>query len=266
MRRVLLFVTVGGLGLLIILLVGALLVLRSFFFATGTCNEEERKVYAEFPQYGNINKEPHPFLDTGGCAVRYDTRASQERVAQYYVERLKAHGWQVEQTVADVTVSDPKKRTVDEINITARRGDFFYNVLFESHEYYIPPRPGAHVAVHVFERRNAPPPCGSEEKAVLAEFPHYGGKEVGKELGTFSLRGKPEGFCVTTYPAQEASEEQVLGYYDAKLTEHGWKVQRFPTDRGGRIEGSRDGLRYMVHYSRFPEEHATDVRIEVYRA
>jgi hypothetical protein len=223
----------------------------------------ERKAFDEFPQYGGREMEPQPSLESGSCAVFYDTPASQERVASYYTERLEARGWEVEQREYETTVSGPKKRTFDEVEIMARRGDFFYEVFFESHRYYDPPRPGVHVAVHVSKNENAPPPCGSKEKAALAEFSHYRGKKV-EDLGTFSLRGKPKGFCVTTYLAEGASEEQVLSYYEKKLTKHGYKVQRFPTDRGGRIEASRDGLRYVVKYSRFPEEHATDIRVEVY--
>lgn len=248
-----------------IVLVGAPLALRGFFSALGTCTEEERKVYAAFPQYGSVSKEPQPFMESGGCAVFYDTPASQEQVAEYYAARLEAHGWEVEQTVYEATVFDTEERTAEQLDITARRGDYFYNVLFESHKLYNPPRPGVHVAVHVFENKSAPPPCGSEEKAALAEFAHYGGKEVGKDLTTFS-RSKPKGKCVTSYPARGAPQEQVLAYYEEKLTEHGWKVQRFATDRGGRVEGSRDDLRYVVRYSRFPEEHATDIRVEVYKA
>jgi len=251
------------LGFAIVLAVSPL-VARGFSSALG-CSGEEREVFAEFLQYGGREMRPVPSTASGGCAVFYDTRAPQERVANYYTERLEARGWEVEQRVHKTTVSGPKKRTFDEVEIMARRGNFFYNVLFESHAYYEPPRPGVHVAVHVSKDENAPPPCGSKEKAALAEFPHYGGKEV-EDLGTFSLRGKPKGFCVTTYLAEGASQEQVLSYYEKKLTEHGYKVQRFPTDRGERIEASRDGLRYVVHYSRFPEERATDIRIEVYKA
>jgi hypothetical protein len=259
MRRVLLLAAVAGLGLIVILLIGALLHLRGFF-SPGTCNEEERRVYAEFPQYGNINKEPQPFLDTGGCAVRYDTRASQERVAEYYAEQLKTHGWQVDQTKSEVTVSDPKKRTVEQIDITARRGDFFYNVLFESHEMYDPPRAGAHVAIHVFKSsKKPPPPCGSEEKAALAEFSHYGGKEVGKELQAFPLPGKAKGACVTGYPAKGASQEQVSTYYEKKLTERGWKVKQLSSS----TEASRDGLRYVARYWHNPG--STEVEVQVFK-
>ena len=77
-----------------------------------------------------------------------------------------------------------------------------------------------HVAVHVFKNKNAPPPCGSKEKAALAEFPHYRGEEVGEDLTTFS-RSKPKGKCVMSYPARGARQEQVLAYYEEKLTKHG---------------------------------------------
>jgi hypothetical protein len=250
---------------LLVIFVGGLVVFFLVSEAYGSCTDEERKVYAEFAQYGGREMEPEGSTVSGGCAVFYDTRASQERVAQYYTEQLEEHGWEVQQRVYEVTVSDAKESTVEQMDITARRGEFFYEVLFESHAYYIPPRPGVHVAVHVSENKNAPPPCGSKEKATLAEFPHYGGKVMNEDLTTFTPPNKSKGACATTYPAEGASQKRVLSYYEAKLTEHGWQVKRFSTKRGGRIEGSREGLRYVVHYSRFPEEHATDIRVEVYR-
>ena len=245
---------------IVIVLVGAPLVVRGFFFASGVCAEEERKVYAEFPQYGNIDKDAQPFPESGGCAVFYDTRASQERVAGYYAERLKDHGWEVEKREYETTVSGAKKRTFEEVEITARRDDFSYNVLFESHEYYDPPRPGVHVAVHVFKSpKKAPASCGSEEKAALAEFSHYGGKEVGEDLEASPLPGKARGACVTGYPARGASQEQVSTYYEEELTEHGWEVKQPPEE----TEGSRDGLRYVVHYWR--NLGSTEVEVQVFK-
>jgi hypothetical protein len=241
-----------------ILLVGAPLAVRGFSSASGVCTEDERKVYAEFPQYGNINKEPQRFPESGGCAVFYDTRASQDRVAGYYAERLRAHGWEVEQREYETTVSGAKKRTFEEVEITARRGDFSYNVLFESHEYYDPPRPGVHVAVHVFKSsKKTPASCGSEEKAALAEFSHYGGKEMGKDLEASPLPGKARGACVTGYPARGASQEQVSTYYEEKLTEHGWEVEQTSEE----TQGFRDGLRYVVHYWRNPGSTEVEVRV-----
>jgi hypothetical protein len=264
-RRVILLAGAAVAGLLVVLVVGAVLVVRGSFLAPGSCTEEERKVYAEFPQYGGIDREPEASAVGGACTMVYDTQSSQGQAAGYYAQQLEAHGWEVEQSASEITVIDVKKRTFETITLTARRDNYFYTVEFESRAYYDPPRPGVHVAVYVFENKDAPPPCGSEEKAVLAEFPHYGGKEIGQNLGTSSVRDKPRGFCATTYLAQGASEDEVLGYYEDELTERGWKVQRFSTDKGGRVEGERDGLRYVVSYSRFPEERATDVRIEVYR-
>ena len=243
----------------LIVLVGAPLVVRGFFFASGVCTEEERKVYAEFPQYGNINKEPQRFPESGGCAVFYDTQASQERVAGHYVEQLKAHGWEVQQREYETTVSGAEKRTFEEVEITARRGNFVYNVLFESHEYYDPPWPGVHVAVHVFKNsKKTPASCGSEEKAALVEFSHYGGKELGEDLEASPLPGKARGACVTGYPARGASREQVSTYYEEKLTEHGWEVKQTSEE----TQGSRDGLRYVVHYWRNPG--STEVEVQVF--
>lgn len=145
--------TVSGL-LIVVLLVGTWLVvggfLGGFSFLSGACSEEERNLYAEFPQFGNVRKEPEPFSETGGCAAFYDTQAPQERVAQYYMEQLRAHGWKVEQETSEATLEE-SGRTARSIDIMARRNGYYYEVLFESHELYDPPRPGADVAVHVFE-------------------------------------------------------------------------------------------------------------------
>ena len=52
----------------------------------GVCTDEERNVYAQFPQYQNIDKEPQPDRESGGCVVIYDTRAFQEQLAEYYAQ------------------------------------------------------------------------------------------------------------------------------------------------------------------------------------
>jgi hypothetical protein len=203
--------------------------------------------------------EPGPSTVSGGCAVFYDTPASQERLATYYTQQLEARGWDVEQREYETTVSGLKKRTFDEVEITARRGNFFYGVFFESHAYYIPPRPGVHVAVHVSETKKPLPPCGSEEKAALSEFPHYGGAKVGKELGASPLAGKPGGACMTDYPAKKGSQEEVASYYEKELDAHGWKVQQHSSS----TEASRNGLRYVVRYVAHPG--SMEVEAQVYK-
>ena len=151
MRNELQLVVIAALvGLLIFLLVGTFYLVGGFSFI-GSCSEEERKVYAEFPQFGDAKIEPEPFQETGGCAAFYDTQASQEQVAEYYTRQLKDNGWEVERLESETTVLEGEKETFEEVEIIASRGDFFYNVLFESHQYYDPPRPGVHVAVHVFD-------------------------------------------------------------------------------------------------------------------
>ncbi len=115
------------------------------------------------------------------------------------------------------------------------------------------------MAVHVFKSsKKTPASCGSEEKAALAEFSHYGRKDVGKDLEAFPLPGKTKGACVTGYPAKGAPQEQVSTYYEEELTEHGWTVKQSPE----KTEGSRDGLRYVVHYWRNPG--STEVEVQVF--
>lgn len=257
MSRVPLFVAAG---LLVVLAVGFWLSSGGLLLAPGSCSEAERQVYAAFPQYGGIEKEPEPSTVSGGCAVFYDTRSSQERVAGYYSEQLRANGWEVERTEHETTVIEGKKRTFEEVELTARRGGFFYNVLFESHAYYDPPRPGVHVAVHVYESSKKPPAaCGSEEKAALAEFAHYGGAEVGEELEAFPLPGKAKGACVTGYPARGASREQVSAYYEEKLSEHDWNTKQ----RSSVTEATREGLRYVARY--WPNPGSTEVEVQVFK-
>ena len=140
------------------------------------------------------------------------------------------------------------------------RDGYAYELGYESRKFYSPPEPGLHLAIHVFEDpRKRTLSCDSEEKAVLAEFPHYGGKDVGKDLEVFPLPGKARGACVTGYPAKGASQEQVATYYEEKLAEHGWKVKQSPEE----TEASRDGLRYVVRY--WPNPGATEVEVQVFR-
>ena len=103
--------------------------------------------------------------------------------------------------------------------------------------------------------------CDAEEKAALMEFSQYGGRAVGKDikgplggevLNFPPLQAPPPG-CALGFSARHASPKQVSSYYEKKLIEHGWTVKRFPVKTEGdfeypHIEGSREGLRYDVHY------------------
>ncbi len=82
---------------------------------------------------------------------------------------------------------------------------------------------------------------------------------MGKDLESSPLPGKARGACVTGYPARGASPEQASTYYEEKLSEHGWKVKQSPEQ----IEGSRDGLRYVVRYWRNPG--STEVEVQVFK-
>jgi hypothetical protein len=95
--------------------------------------------------------------------------------------------------------------------------------------------------------------CHKAEAEVLKEFPQYGGRVVGEDLGDplgqinpFAIEGLPPG-CSFPLTLPHATPKQVGAYYEEQLTEHGWKVKRF-FGRDTSVEGVRDGYRYEVVY------------------
>jgi hypothetical protein len=141
--------------------------------------------------------------------------------------------------------------------------------------------------------------CDAQEKAVLMEFPQYGGRAVGKdimgplggEVLNFPPLQEPPPGCALEFTDRRATSKQVAAYYEKQLTEHGWKVERFPVSQDPEseqpgdfiyphVDGTRDDLRYEVHYwptglhgnakmSDFTEEaldsEGTGVHVLVYR-
>jgi len=109
--------------------------------------------------------------------------------------------------------------------------------------------------------------CDAEEKATLVAFPQYGERVIGKDikgplggevLNFPPLQEAPPG-CELGFTDRQATSKQVAAYYVKQLTEHGWKVERFPvspdpqSDEPGdfiypHVDGTRDDLRYEVHY------------------
>lgn len=240
-------------------LIGGLLFVSFILPSMSICGDEERAALSEFPQYGGIEKEPGPSSLGEGCALFYDTSAPPEEVAVYLADRLEEHGWKVEHRLEG---KGDGSEQFEGTLVTAYRAGLRYSAVYESLEFYDPPRPGTHVAVHVSEGHPQKElSCGSQEKAALAEFPHYGGKDLGdRHIEAFPLRGQTEGACVTGYPAKGASREQVAAYYEEKLAEHGWKVEKASDE----TRGSREDLRYVVHYWSNPG--ATEVEVRVFRA
>ena len=130
--------TVAALAGLKILGVGILLMGMLLLWSGCTalvCSEEERRVLAEFPQYGGAQVTPEGNIDTGACAVYYDVSDPPDQVQSYFVEQLTAHGWTVEAV--------PPAGTL----VQAQRGQFSYIVYSETIESY--PGSGTHLAVHV---------------------------------------------------------------------------------------------------------------------
>lgn len=126
--------------------------------------------------------------------------------------------------------------------------------------------------------------CDAREKAALMEFPQYGGKIVGRDIGgplggetlNFPPLQVPPPGCEVSLTAEHASPDQVAGYYEKKLAEHGWKARRFPvspdpqSDEPGdtidaHVGGTREGFHYEVYYSPVNKREGTHVYVLVYR-
>jgi hypothetical protein len=123
------------------------------------------------------------------------------------------------------------------------------------------------------------PSCGSQEKAAITQFTHYGGMEAGKDLDIYGdelnwppLQEPPPGCTLEEFAVSQASPKQVVEYYEKKQTEHGWEatVERYPADGEGpanySVVGNRDGLRYDVYsFALEPDYEPADIRVNVYK-
>jgi hypothetical protein len=135
-----------------VVLIGGLLLwsLAGFF---STCSEEERSAFMEFPQYEGKQVEPESGPE-GGCAAFFDTDDSAEQVRAYYSEQLAAHGWTLEEKSPHTNEQSDEELEGGEGEfggplVIAQMEGFTYEVWHEDREFYTPPQPGVHVAVHV---------------------------------------------------------------------------------------------------------------------
>jgi hypothetical protein len=75
-------------------------------------------------------------------------------------------------------------------------------------------------------------PCSAQERSILKEFPHYGGREpkihADVELGD----------CFIVYET-EASQKRVAEYYMKQLQAHGWKAEKSVSESVEPAEGSK---------------------------
>ena len=158
------------LGLFLLLGLGSLGV-WGYVVLTGLgCSEAEKAVYKEFPQYGGRDIEPEANTGFGTCFASYQTRASKQKVQGYYESRLRENGWRIVRKPSPAGLAPPEKTVISEPVpgepgktrevpvgdggelIVAERGNYFYQVSYESLRDYINPRPGLDVAVHVGEQ------------------------------------------------------------------------------------------------------------------
>ena len=87
--------------------------------------------------------------------------------------------------------------------------------------------------------------CGPGERAILREFPHYGGRTP-EPMSELEL-----GLCSVGY-ATRAPREEVFAHYGEGLRGRGWEVEvREPprwSSEYATLEATRGGYRYDVVY------------------
>ena len=135
----------GALG---VVLVGGLLVAVFFLPSFGSCDAEEKAVFAEFPQYGGVRPEPEAAPEGGGCAAWLQVEATPEEVRAYYEKQLTDHGWVIE----EISPEEADQKCGGAIVAALRSRDgFSYAIDYENMECYTRSRPGVHMVVHVTE-------------------------------------------------------------------------------------------------------------------
>jgi len=72
--------------------------------------------------------------------------------------------------------------------------------------------------------------CSGEERAIVEEYEHHGGRRIATYPWTFS--------CSVRYTT-DASRKEVIGYYDDLLRREGWEVMGFQTSSGRRYESGK---------------------------
>ena len=138
----------GVLGVVIVGVVILVLAIPAFPIVLDltACSAAEKRVFAEFPHYGGIRLQPSGQADAGSCMATYRALASEEGVLAYYQWALRTRGWTLRPLRTNVG-SDIQGHELRSGELSARRGDYTYAVLYESGAAL--QGGGTHVAVHV---------------------------------------------------------------------------------------------------------------------
>lgn len=119
----------------------------------GACTGRERAAFEEFLQYGGVEREPSKDLEDGSCAGHLEhVEGTPKEVGAYYEAQLRSHGWETgEPHLETVTMTGGRSEGArfEMRTLSAHRDGFLYEVEYETTEFYEPPRPGTHMAVHV---------------------------------------------------------------------------------------------------------------------
>lgn len=114
--------------------------------------------------------------------------------------------------------------------------------------------------------------CTDEKRAILGEFPQYGGQEIEPEPDVATSA------CVVRFTTTDP-EEEIFAYYSERLRENGWEVEREPppysevtesTEPGATtaaniqssgLSARRGGYLYRISYT--PQPRSDDARVVI---
>jgi hypothetical protein len=99
----------------------------------GGCGADEKRVFAEFPQFGGATPEPHDDVEGTGCGAELTLKAPLDDVLAYYRHQLRRRGWRVGGVNRQVGEGvGGAKGYVG--GMGARRNGFHYSLTFEAGE------------------------------------------------------------------------------------------------------------------------------------
>lgn len=161
MRQILLFTSAVGLMALFVTAAvwasGGLSFLNSF-----GCNDNERRVFAEFDHYGGREVELFSNPTGGFCTAKYTAEASEQEILDYYEGQLREHGWSVTvqpsrqfrelpEDVRREMTSDGKVNYVPSASLRGERGKFGYSVRYEKEGTGHAPENASRISISIFE-------------------------------------------------------------------------------------------------------------------
>lgn len=161
MRQLLIFI--AGVGLVALAVAGVVWVAGGLgFFESIGCNDNERRVYAEFDHYSGRQVELVSNPIGGFCSAKYSVDASEQEILNYYERQLRDRGWTVDvrpsRKLSELSererrqiTSDNKGTYVPTASVRGERGEFSYDVMYQKEGTDEAPEDASFVNIMIFE-------------------------------------------------------------------------------------------------------------------